>query len=74
MHKKILFSFLAVFCVCTLSLRDASAACSDTPLQFQSVVALDFDTIEGTAGTGNVTLGSNGTVTYGAGYTGAGLG
>lgn len=52
----------------------APPGCSSTPITFSGVTALDFDTIEGIAGTGTIDLGANGAIAYGAGYAGAGIG
>ncbi|MCH2547152.1 MAG: hypothetical protein MK052_06050 [Alphaproteobacteria bacterium] len=51
------------------------AKCEDEALDISTTVTdLDYSLIEGSNGTGTVTMGSDGSITYGAGYSGAGQG
>lgn len=45
-----------------------------TPITFSAITDLDYGTIDVAGGTGNIDLATNGTITYGAGYGGAGTG
>lgn len=58
-----------------LSLGLALPAASETTLDIDSEVNADFGDVEFTAAaTGNLDMGSNGTISYPGGFTGAGLG
>ncbi len=69
-EKRIVFLAMA-FVLCAPSF---ARACAGTPITFVNITDQDYDVIDGTAGTGDVSMDADGDITYGAGYSGPGIG
>jgi hypothetical protein len=64
-----------VLCILFLPSKAEAKDCTDRPMTLTTNV-MDFDTINSVAGggSGNIIIGSNGNINYGAGYSGPGIG
>ncbi|GEM_PF-5464967 len=71
------FAYVAlnIFVIANMSgISYAAKSCAGEAMTLTSIVDLDFGSMEAALGSGNIDMGSDGTVTYGTGYSGSGLG